>query len=134
MRSDAGRLLNNWPKLVFIIVPLLIITVDGVVLVTERLQPKTQEAIRLVRESSSRKENFTVQQYLYTTVYHRKRAGEPITIEGWLATPSPESAGSMSVDFSYQDSSGKHVATWEANLVSGLVAPKNQAALELSWH
>lgn len=128
------RLLNNWPKLVFIVVLLLIVTVDGVVLVGERLQPETQKAIRLVKESSSRKENFTVQQYLYTTVYHRKSKGEPITIEGWQATPSPEPGGPMTVEFSYTDSSGRKVGTWEANLAGGIVTPKNQAALDLSWH
>ncbi len=80
------QLPNNWPKLVFILVPVLIVTVDAVVLVHERVQGETEKAIRLVRESSSRKENFTVQQYLYTTVYHRKGRGEAIMIEGWRAT------------------------------------------------
>jgi hypothetical protein len=125
---------TNWPKLVFVFVPVFIVTVDAVVLVNERLQPETQKAIRLVKESSSRKENFTVQQYLYTTVYHRKNNGEAITIEGWRATPSPESSAPMTVEFSYTDSSGKHVAIWEANLKGRKVTPKNEAALELSWH
>ena len=128
------RLLNNWPKLVFIVVPLLIATADGIVLVRERLQPETQKAIRLVKESNSRKENFTMQQYLYTTVYYRRSRGEPITVEGWQATRSPVPGGPMTVDFSYMDSSGRHVATWEANLASGAVTPKNQASLDLSWH
>src|SRR5713101_1090036 len=124
----------NWPKLVFIFVPLLIVAVDAVVLVGERLQPETQKAIRLVKESSSRKENFTVQQYLYTTVYHRKNNGEAITKDGWRATPSPEPGAPMTIEFSYTDSSGKHVAAWEANLKVRTVSPKNEAALDLSWH
>lgn len=128
------RILNNWPWLVFIVVPLLIVTVDGVVLLGERLQPATQKAIRLVKESNSRKENFMVQQYLYTTIYHRKGAGEPITIEGWRAEPSSEPGAPMTVEFSYEDSGGRHVAIWEANLSSGAVTPKNQTALDLSWH
>lgn len=124
----------NWPRLVFIFVPLLIVIVDAVVLVGERVQPGTEKAVRLVKESNSRKENFTLQQYLYTTVYHRKRSGEPITIEGWRGTPSAEPDTSITVEFSYSDSSGNHVAIWEANLKAGTVTPKNEAALDISWH
>ena len=124
----------NWPRLVFIFVPLSIVVVDAVVLVGERLQPDTKKAIRLVKESNSRKENFTVQQYLYTTVYHRKKNGEPITIEGWRAT-LPEAPGApISVEFSYENSGGRYVAIWEANLKDGSVTPKNEGALDLSWH
>jgi hypothetical protein len=124
----------NWPKLVFIFVPLVIVTVDAVVLVGQRLEPETQRAIRLVKESSSRKENFTIQQYLYTTVYHRKRNGEAIVIDGWRATPKPEAGAPMIVEFGYTDFSGEHVGTWEANLKTGTVTPKNEASLALSWH
>ena len=124
----------NWPKLVFIFVPLVIVAVDAVVLVGERLQPDTEKAIRLVKESNSRKENFTVQQYLYTTVYHRKRNGEAISIEGWRAT-LPEGHGApISVEFSYEHSTGRYVAIWEANLKDGSVTAKNEGALDLSWH
>jgi len=124
----------KWPRLVFIFVPLLIVIVDAVVLVGERVQPDTEKAVRLVKESNSRKENFTLQQYLYTTVYHRKRSGEPITIEGWRATASAEPGTSTTVEFSYADSSGNHVAIWDANLRDGRVTPKNETALDLSWH
>lgn len=124
----------NWPRLVFIFVPLLIVIVDAVVLVGERVQPDTEKAIRLVKESNSRKENFTLQQYLYLTVYHRKRSGEPITIEGWRATASAEPGAPITVEFCYADSSGNNVAVWEANLQAGTVIPKNEAALDLSWH
>ena len=124
----------NWPRLVFILVPLLIVMVDAVVLVAEHLQPDTEKAVRLVRESHSRKENFTIQQYLYATIYHRKAGGEPITIEGWRATPSVETEGPSIVEFSYTDSRGRHVAKWEAILKDGSVTPKNEAALDFSWH
>ena len=123
----------NWPRLVFIFVPLLIVMVDAIVLVGERLQPETEKAIRLVRESHSRKENFTIQQYLYATVYHRKAGGEPITIEGWHATPSGETEGPLIVEFSYTDSKGRQAAMWEASLKDGSVKPKNDAASDLSW-
>jgi len=118
---------------VFIIIPVFIITVDAVVLVRERLQPNEQKAIRLVKESNSRKENFTVQQYLYTTVYHRKSQGEPITIEGWRASESGV-IGRFLVEFAYVDSEGRHFATWEANLLTATVTGKNEDALDLSWH
>jgi hypothetical protein len=124
----------NWPRLVFIFVPLLIVIVDAVVLVGERVQPDTEKAIRLVKESNSRKENFTLQQYLYITVYHRKASGETINIEGWRAAVSAEPGNSTTVEFSYEDSSGNHVAVWEANLKVGTVTPKNEAALDRSWH
>lgn len=124
----------NWPRLVFIFVPLTIIIVDTAVLVGERLQSDSNKAIRLVKESPSRKENFTLQQYLYTTVYHRKASGEPITIEGWRAIASANSGAPITVEFTYTDATGSHSAIWEANLKEGKVTPKNETALDLSWH
>jgi hypothetical protein len=127
------RIPRSWLSLVFIIIPVFIITVDAVVLVRERRQPRSQKAIRLVKESNSRKENFTVQQYLYTTVYHRRTLGEPITLEGWRASGS-DADGLYLVEFAYADSQGGHVARWEANLSSASVTAKNETALDLSWH
>lgn len=117
----------------FIIVPVLIVAVDAYVLVRERLQPQSEKAIRLVRESNSRKENFTVQQYLYTTVYYRRDQGEPITIEGWRAA-SPSESGAAAVGFRYTDANREHVAIWEVNLKDGIVTAQNEAALDISWH
>lgn len=124
----------NWPRLVFIFVPLVIVVVDAVVLVGERLQPDGEKAIRLVKESNSRKENFTVQQYLYSTVYHRKTSGEAIAIEGWRAEASTGPGAAIAVEFIYADSAGSHVGIWEANLRDGKVTAKNEMALDLSWH
>lgn len=124
----------DWPRLVFVFVPLLIVLADAIVLVEEHLQPANEKAIKLVKESNSRKENFTLQQYLYTTVYHRQASGEPITIEGWRATLSAVPDGPIAVEFSYADSKGRYVANWEANLRDGAVTAKNEAALDLSWH
>jgi hypothetical protein len=128
------RISFDWPKLVFIFVPIVIVTVDAVVLVRERLRPDAQKAIRLVKESNSRKENFTVQQYLYVTVYHRRDSGEAVTIGDWRAESSPEPGALYIVNFSYADSSGDHIAIWEADLKDGTVLPKNETALELAWH
>lgn len=128
------RLPANWPKLVFVFVPVLIVAADAFVLVRERLQPQAQKAIRLVKESNSRKENFTVQQYLYTTVYYRRDQGEAITIEGWRATSPSGTDRPIAVEFRYADSSGEHIAMWQAELKNGTVAATNEAALDLSWH
>lgn len=128
------RILKNWPKIVFIYLPLFIITVDAAVLVSEHLQPETEKAIRLVRESTSRKENFTVQQYLYSTIYHEKNEGAPVEIEGWKASASSNPDLPMTVEFSYVDAGGRHTALWGANVKEGKVAPQNEAASDLSWH
>src|SRR5262245_52869620 len=128
------RLRNNWPRLAFICVPLVIIVVNGVVRVVEGRQPDSQKAIRLVKESNSRKENFTIQQYLYTTVYHRQSNGEEMAIDGWQAEASTGPDEAIAVRFSYEDSSGKHVGVWEASLKNRSVVPKNETAVELSWH
>lgn len=127
------RLPANWPKLVFILVPVFIVAADAVVLVRERLQPQAQKAIRLVKESNSRKENFTVQQYLYTTVYYRRDQGEAITIGAWRATSPSETDAPIAVEFRYADSGGERIAMWEASLKDGTVRPMNEAALDLSW-
>jgi hypothetical protein len=127
-------MLKNWPKLAFIFVPLFILTLDAAVLFSERLEPDTQKAIRRVRESKSRKENFTVQQYLYTTVYHRQGEGEPITIDGWRAEPSSDAPDTISVEFAYTDAGGRRIALWEVPMNGGKVVPRNEIAGELSWH
>ena len=128
------RLLDRWPKIAFVYLPLLIIIVVAAVLVRERLQPDTEKAIRVVRESNSRKENFTVQQYLYSTVFYRQRQGEAVEIEGWRATPPPDPAAAIVVQFSYRDAGGQHVATWAADIKAGQATPLDDAARELSWH
>jgi hypothetical protein len=127
------RILDNWPKIAFICIPLCLVTVQAAVLLSERLQPDTQKAIRLVRESSSRKENFTVQQYLYSTVFYLKDRGEAIEIGGWQAAAS-DPGTPIIVEFSYADASGRHVARWEANIKDGKVIPLNDSARDLSWH
>lgn len=125
---------HNWPKIALIYLPLFIVTVDAAMLINDRLQPDTEKAIRLVRESTSRKENFTVQQYLYSTIYQRKSKGEPVEIDGWRASASSDANLPLTVEFSYTDASGKHTALWGVNLKAGKVAPQNEAASDLSWH
>jgi hypothetical protein len=102
-------------------------------LLAEKLQSDSDKAIRLVKESSSRKENFTVQQYLYATVYHRRDQGESITIEGWRSYGS-EPGTPIKVEFGYTDGEGRHLAAWEASLGEGKVTPQNEIASEISWH
>jgi len=124
---------RNWPRLVFALGPVVIIIVAGGLLMAEHFQSDADKAIRLVRESNSRKENFTVQQYLYATVYHRRDQGEPITIEGWRAE-SLEPGAPIKVEFSYSDAEVKRVAVWEASLQEGRVTPRNEIASDISWH
>jgi hypothetical protein len=134
MMITLRRFLDHWPKMVFVYLPLLVVTGAATVLVHEQRQPDADKAIRLVRESNSRKENFTVQQYLYSTVFYRQRRGEPVQIDGWRASPSPDPAGAIIVQFSYSDSGGAHVATWKADVSAGQTTPLNDAARDLSWH
>lgn len=134
MMINMRGYLDKWPKMVFVYLPLLIVVLAATVVTQEQRQPATSKAIRLVRESNSRKENFTVQQYLYSTVFYRRHQGEPVQIDGWQANPSPDPAGAIIVQFSYSDTSGAHVATWKANLSAGQTTPLNDAARDLSWH
>ncbi len=120
----------NWHKIALIALPLCVVVASATAMLHDWRQPDSEKAIRLVRESKSRKENFTVQQYLYATVYHRQKQGEPITIEGWQAQAE---AANFLVSFRYTDAAGQRLATWEANLKEAKVTPQNQEAKELSW-
>jgi hypothetical protein len=128
------RLLSSWPKLVFIILPLCIAAVDAAVLIREGREPESEKAIRLVRESTSRKENFTVQQYLYMTVYHRKNRGEAIQIEGWRATQPDGPDTPVIVEFNYTDAGGLHSAIWVVSLKDKQILARSDLAKEISWH
>jgi hypothetical protein len=133
-QSPSRKILSNWPRLVFIGVPLLIIFVSSGLLLSDHYQSEMDKAIRLVKESNSRKENFNVQQYLYATVYHRRAEGEAITITGWRVSAPPDEHSEATVDFVYSDAEGEHVATWGASVSEGRVSARNEAARELSWH
>ncbi|HWC76403.1 MAG TPA: hypothetical protein VG778_03020 [Blastocatellia bacterium] len=126
-------LLNNWPKLVLVCVPLLIVVIDSAVLLYETGRPETEKAIRLVREGRSRKENFTVQQHLYATVYYRRTKGEAVTIEGWRAERSSDAQTPFIVEFSFTDPRGNHRATWGVNLEERTFEPLDDVAREFSW-
>ena len=129
----STRLSRHWPRIVLAGVPLAIAVVAGGLLIAERFQSDANKAIRLVKESNSRKENFTVQQYLYVTVYHRRDQGEAITIGGWRAAPS-QPGGPIKVEFLFTDADGEHSATWEASINDGRVTPGNETASDISWH
>ena len=126
-------MLDGWPRLALIYLPLLIVIADAAVLLGEQLQPDTEKAIRLVRESNSRKENFTIQQYLYSTVFYRKSRGEAIEIGGWRAAASGAD-DYIAVEFSYSDAAANHVAKWEVSIKEKRVTPVNESARDLSWH
>jgi hypothetical protein len=129
-----NRQVPRWTRVVLIALPLTLMAFDAAVLVAEWRQSDAEKAIRMVHESKSRKENFTVQQYLYATVYHRREEGEAITIEGWHAEPDTASAkADFLVSFAYTDAGGRHVALWQANLQEKQSTSKNQEAEDLSW-
>lgn len=125
--------MSNWPKLAFTLLPAFIVLFDAGWLLSEQLQPPDRKAIRLVKESTSRKENFSVQQYLYASVYHRRRMGDPVVIEGWEASHQGGS-GQVLVRFAYTDFKGRHVATWEVDVDRATITPRDHEAHELSWH
>lgn len=127
------NLFGKWTRLVFVVLPLSIVAIDAAILFAEWRQSDSQKAIRLVKESKSRKENFTVQQYLYATLYHRRDQGAAIVIEGWSAAADAEAAGSFSITFTYKDPGGQHTALWQADLKEKKVTPRNQEAGDLSW-
>lgn len=128
----SRRVLRNWPSVVLAGVPIAIVILAGGLLIAERFQSDSDKAIRLVKESNSRKENFSVQQFLFATVYHRRDQGEPITIEGWRAEPSHSSAP-VKVEFLYTDADGQHAAMWKASIRDGTVTPENETASNISW-
>ncbi len=132
-QTVSKRVLGEWPRIVFAGVPLAIVIVAGGLLIAQRFQSDADKAIQLVKESNSRKENFSVQQYLYATIYHRRDQGEPIAIEGWRAEISQSSAP-IKVEFVYTDADGQHAATWEASIGEGRVTARNETASNISWH
>lgn len=131
--SRMKRAFDNWPKLAFLFIPLLIIVVDAAVIVDERTDSDSEKAIRLVRESRSRKENFTVQQYLYMTVYYRRDEGEQISIQGWSAEPKSELGKSFTVSFTFANQDTERVALWNVDLESRRMSPMNDYAKSISW-
>jgi hypothetical protein len=122
---------ENWATLVLLLVPLTIATLDAVVLIGEQRQSEAEKAIRLVKESASRKEGFTVQQHLYATVYHRRSLGEPVTIQGWTASQPPDRDRPIEVRFSYTDLTGAHSAVWYVG--GDQIMAANDAASDLDW-
>jgi len=96
-------------------------------------RPSSEKAIRLVQSSSSRIENFTVQQYLYSTLFDRKEKGADVTIEGWRADEQPGSDRLLTVEFDFTDEQRPHKAVWEVDLTANKASPKNDDARNLSW-
>lgn len=125
---------ENWPKLAFLFIPILIIAVDAAVLVDEKTDSGSEKAIRLVRESRSRKENFTVQQYLYMTAYYQQDKGENVSIKGWNADHKSEFSKNFVVSFTLIDNDNERVAMWEVDLETRQIKATNDEAKSISWH
>lgn len=128
--SIPGR---RWLRFAFVSLAAIGIVLMGAgVVFLERPRTETDKAIRLVQESSSRIENFTIQQYLYTTVYKQKDDGEPVTIGGWRAEQPDGPNTAVNVDFSFTENGVEHVAVWK--VVGERVTPGSQAARDWSWN
>lgn len=132
--SRMKALIDNWPKFAFLFIPILIVAVDAAIIIEEKKDSSEEKAIRLVRESRSRKENFTVQQYLYMTVYYRRDKGEQINIEGWRTRQQSEFSKSFVVSFSFVDNNEEQVALWNVDLESKQIIATNDDAKSISWH
>jgi hypothetical protein len=113
--------------------PLALAIVDASMTIVNWSRPNTEKAIRLVQSSSSRIENFTVQQYLYSTLYDRKEKGADVTIDGWRAEQQPGSGTLLTVEFDFTDEHRPHAAVWEVDLPANKVTPTNEDARNLSW-
>jgi hypothetical protein len=130
--SLPGR---RWRRFAFVSLAALCIVLTGAAVVfLERPRTETDKAIRLVQESRSRIENFTIQQYLYTTVYKQKDDGEPVTIGGWRAEQPDGPHTKVVVQFGFDTDGTAQVAAWEVDSRSGRVTPTNQVARDWSWN
>jgi hypothetical protein len=127
------RRLQRLSWLVLLAPPLALVIVDGSMAILNWSKAPTDKAISLVKSSSSRIENFTVQQYLYSTLYDKKEKGADVTIEGWRAEQQPGSDRLLTVEFNYTDEHRPHTAVWEVDLAADKVTPRNEDALDLSW-
>jgi len=127
-RADSARL----AKSVLIGLPLLVVTIDTAVLIYRGGRTGTDKAVSLVQTSSSRIENFTVQQYLYATVFESRKRGADIIIEGWRAWQSPDDEHSATVEFDFRRDGLLHAAVWEVNVSTETVTARTEEARNLS--
>jgi hypothetical protein len=123
----------NWGKFTLIFLPLSIAILDVAVVRHERLQPETQKAIRLVKESASRKENFTIQHYIYSIIYYQRSRDNDLTVEGWKADQPGGPGTPVNVEFDYTLGGVRHALIWEVDLASQKAKSKNQEADYVSW-
>jgi hypothetical protein len=118
---------------VLIAIPVLVMTMDAAVLIYRGHRPGTDKAISLVQTSSSRIENFTVQQYLYATLFERRTRGDDIVIEGWRAWQEAGNTSSATVEFDFRSNGLLHNAVWGVNLSAETVTATTEDARKLSW-
>ena len=133
--AEAGYGLGGrrWALAVLILIPFLIAAADTAILVGRRVEPVPEKAIRLVKESSSPIESFSIQQYLNGTLYHRRDRGAKIQIRGWTAVQDSKSKSQTEVEFAYSEDGTDHVARWIVDVPAHTVTPANQEAAALSW-
>jgi hypothetical protein len=125
------KLTKNWAKVVLLFLPLSIAALDLAAIVSEHLQPETEKAIRLVKESASRKENFTVEHYLYSILQGDR--GDDFKVEGWRANRQGGPETPITVEFDYTKGGVRHALLWEVDLKAQKVKPITQEADYISW-
>jgi hypothetical protein len=132
-RGSRGTGDARLAKIMLIGAPLLVMMVDAVVLIHRGHRSEADKAIALVQTSSSRIENFTVQQYLYATLFERKRLGDDIVIEGWRVWQEPGNRNSATVEFDFRSNGLLHNAAWGVSLSAETVTATTEDARNLSW-
>jgi len=132
-RADSNHAPNlaRLEALALIALTLITVIVHASVAIYRRGQPRTALAIRMVQGSSSRIENFTVQQYIYAAAVDNEEKGSGVANAGWQAE---DNEGLMTVEFSFANGGRPHRAVWAVDLAAGEVTPQNNEAVNLSWY
>lgn len=121
----------TWASVVLVLVPLLIACIDVASLLRRHVEPPTKRAIWAVKDSSSRIESFSVQQYLYSTLYQGNESGAKLQVVGWSANARDQRV--TEVEFAYSEGAASHTARWSVDGATGRVQPENDDARNLSW-
>jgi len=112
---------------------LLLVAVDATLVIYRRTRPDALKAIWVVKGSSSPIENFTVEQYIDSTLYESQDKSSKIEIMGWRAEHRTGVEQSFRVEFGYTKDGVDHTAEWDVDLSAGKAVPANQDGRDLSW-
>jgi hypothetical protein len=131
--NDLSKRAGGLSAAVLTLVPIFIAVTDAAIVLGRRVEPATEKAIRIVKESSSPIESFSIEQYLNGTLYYRGQRDSNVRIQGWTAHTIPEVVGKVSVEFGYSEGATTHLAHWTVNVPTRKVNADNADAAALSW-